>query len=280
MESSRQRLAAASFLHVSGKRYSRKRGAARSMSPAGGRIDFSIFDGSIIRSVNPEPCNLNPPWHTNWFAQNAGKNCRGRRNAQAQATKIIEIMKKITLAAALLLIAGAAHALSSINPDYKFRFSFIEPVSFTERGIEFFIFPDGSFDFNTQPSAESGIYYRTVPMNIGYGAPAPAGIRIEHDAMGRIRRVGSVFLNYDHTGRIKRIGTVYMSYNRNALMQIGGLRILYDRRGRVYGATGSVKPYENNAGYWEYNNYAPAPLNEDFYYYRMDGTKAKIEDKK
>ncbi len=186
-------------------------------------------------------------------------------------------MKKITLAV-LLIATSAAHALTFFAPE-RFVFSYDHPVMFTERGIGFFIFPDGTFDFNTQPSEESGIYYRTRPVNVAYGTPASGnGIRIEHDVNGRIRRIGNVFLNYDFSGRIKRIGTVYMTYNRSALTQIGGMRIFYDRRGRAYASSGSVKGFEGQVVYNEYNNYAPAPLNGDFYYYRMDGTKAKIED--
>ena len=30
------------------------------------------------------------------------------------------------------------------------RYNYAQPIQFVERGVEFLIFPDGSFDFNTQ----------------------------------------------------------------------------------------------------------------------------------
>lgn len=189
-------------------------------------------------------------------------------------------MKKITLMAMLAVCtSAAANALTVTAPDNR---RFDEPVAFTERGISFYVFPDGSIDFNTQPSAGDGIYYRTKP-NTSHGAPQhwdDGGVRIEHDSQGRIRRVGNVFLNYDYANRIKRIGSVYMTYHRGRLVQVGGLRVLYDRRGNVAGTAGSVKNY-NTLVYngYAYNNSEPAALNDDFYYYRYDGTKVRITQK-
>ncbi|TXE17273.1 hypothetical protein ES692_09825 [Psychroserpens burtonensis] len=42
------------------------------------------------------------------------------------------------------------------------RYRFTEPIVFIERGVEFMIFPDGSFDFNTELENNiSETYYRT-----------------------------------------------------------------------------------------------------------------------
>ena len=64
---------------------------------------------------------------------------------------------------------------------------------------------------------------------------------MEHDDFGRVRRIGNVFINYDSNDRIKRVGSVYMSYNRFALEQVGGLQIIYNRRGQIVDMVGSVK---------------------------------------
>lgn len=206
----------------------------------------------------------------------------------------MKIMKKITLfATAVFFIGSSVKASESISFEathYPVAIADAEPIVFRERGIEFFVFADGQFDFNTVPSRnESTTYYykgRRNTVNTTYGAPGVdnyGGVRIEHDNQGRIRRIGNTFMNYDARGRIKRIGSVYMSYNRFALAQVGGLYIEYDRWGRIIGTSGRV-----NASSWNYHpqqngGYYGGSYNsnedEDYYYYKANGTKEKIENK-
>ena len=163
-------------------------------------------------------------------------------------------MKKITFLVASILLFGSGVA----NATEKNIFSHerrspvdvrnAEPIVFTERGIQFFVFPDGQFDFNTRPST-GDIYYkqgRRSDVNKTYGAPGFSrernyGVKVEHDETGKIRRIGNVFINYDSNDRIKRVGSVYMTYNRYALEQIGGLQIIYNRRGQIIDIIGTVK---------------------------------------
>lgn len=194
-------------------------------------------------------------------------------------------MKKITLLVASVLLYGnlanASAIMNHSNGKNKIDFSQNEPIEFTERGIAFYVFPNGEFDFNTTPTVNSDVYYRRTTNSTSEGrrnfAPENNGVRIEHDALGRVRRIGNVFINYDFQNRIKRIGTVYMSYNRFALDQIGGLKIIYNRRGQIINMYGSVKGFEANycnTNSYEYNsNYNNIPSNTSQYYYR----KAKSE---
>jgi len=200
-------------------------------------------------------------------------------------------MKTITLFVAAVFLMGSsvkASEKSLFEARYPVAIAEAEPIVFTERGIAFYVFADGQIDFNTVPTVGSDNYYkgRRGQVNTTYGAPnTSGGFRIEHDAQGRVRRVGNVFLNYDTRGRVKRIGSVYMSYNRYALMQVGGLKILYDRYGRIVGTQGRVNANWNqqpaqdyyhggNSGQGSWNN-----DDEDYYYYKQDGTKAKVEPK-
>ena len=194
-------------------------------------------------------------------------------------------MKKITLLVASVILYGnlanASAIMNHSNGKNKIDFSQNEPIEFTERGIAFYVFPNGEFDFNTTPTVNSDVYYRRTTNSTSEGrrnfAPENNGVRIEHDALGRVRRIGNVFINYDFQNRIKRIGTVYMSYNRFALDQIGGLKIIYNRRGQIINMYGSVKGFEANycnTNSYEYNsNYNNIPSNTSQYYYR----KAKSE---
>jgi hypothetical protein len=212
-------------------------------------------------------------------------------------------MKKITLlvVASILLVGNLA--LASENPvfsdntnrrGYYIDYRDAEPIIFRERGIEFMLFPNGEFDFNTRPSGPRYHVNGTngAPGTRGYYGPSERGIRVEHDNFGRVRRVGNVYINYDAFGRLKRIGTIYMSYNSFAVTKIGNMRIVYDRRGRIVDVFGFIN--YANSGY-EYNprgtHYSDGNghyddddddgddnNDDDYYYYRKDGSKAKMSD--
>ena len=206
-------------------------------------------------------------------------------------------MKKITLlVASILLMVNVAKASETTSTDDVFttKITFDEPISFTERGIEFFVFANGEFDFNTRPDDSQGDYQyknagkRTVDVNRN-NQPQNYGVLVEHDSFGRVRRVGNTFINYDYSDRVSRIGTVYIKYNRFALAQVGGMKLIYNRRGEVVDTVGSVKgrryqgyAYNNQHNDYDCNDNYPVTTtnNNDYYYYKTDGTKGKIEDKK
>jgi hypothetical protein len=110
---------------------------------------------------------------------------------------------------------------------------------------------------------------------------------VEHDNSGKVRRIGNVFINYDAYDRIKRVGSVYMTYNRFALEQVGGLQIIYNRRGQIVDFIGNVKgrrAYEysqNNYGNndQDYGNNQNSN-DQDQYYYRTTGAKTKVQSTK
>ncbi len=151
-------------------------------------------------------------------------------------------MKKITVLVAMALMSCAAQASKLAN-----RFNFNEPIQFNERGIDFFVFPNGEFDFNTRPNDSNGnFFYKTAGRRATITiASQNFGTLIEQDNFGRVRRVGNTFINYDMQDRVSRIGSVYMRYNRFALIQIGGLRLMYNRYGELVNTFGAVKRFAN-----------------------------------
>lgn len=187
-------------------------------------------------------------------------------------------MKTITLLAAVALLSVANASASTVNArlanSIERRFNLDTPIEFTERGISFFVFPNGEFDFNTEASQNSGIVYRNGHRsnNQTYGVVPNRGVIIEHDALGRIRRIGNVFVNYDVQNRIKRIGSVYMTYNRFALSQIGNLRIVYNRNGQIVNMIGTVKGYQYNEEHDRDCNFYENHNNSGVFY-RTNGTK-------
>lgn len=223
-------------------------------------------------------------------------------------------MKKITQLLVIAVLALGLHTAKAsdkkVFKDVKERnyppvnYSYADPIVFMERGIEFYVFPNGEFDFNTvettgpRPRGNRGNVNAThgAPGSYtntnSYSGPRNSGTKIEHDYMGRVRRIGNVFINYDAAGKVKRVGSVYMSYNGFALTQVGGLRIIYDRRGRIINIVGTVNGYSSNYNcnnspnnYYQNNNqnndYYGNDTNtneEDYYYYRQDGTKALMSN--
>ena len=211
-------------------------------------------------------------------------------------------MKKITLLVVARILLVGNMALASENPvfsdntnrrGYYIDYRDAEPIIFRERGIEFMLFPNGEFDFNTRPSGPRYHVNGTngAPGTRGYYGPSERGIRVEHDNFGRVRRVGNVYINYDAFGRVKRIGTIYMSYNSFAVTKVGNMRIVYDRRGRIVDVYGFINHanggYNYNPGthysggnghYDDDDDYGDDYNDDDYYYYRKDGSKAKMSD--
>lgn len=163
-------------------------------------------------------------------------------------------MKKITflVASILLMGGGVANATERNNLSSERRvavdFRNAEPIIFTEGGIEFFVFADGQFDFNTRSLARGNSFKPNKRGNGNKNYVTAAsfrrdnyGVKVEYDRRGNVTRIGNVSINFDSNDRIRRIGSVQMFYNRFALEQVGGLEIIYNRRGQVVDTYGSVK---------------------------------------
>ena len=239
------------------------------------------------------------------------KKKRKPKSSRVGKTQNIIIMKKITLLVASIFMFGGGIVNVTANNKFSHERRLpgdlrdADPIVFTERGLEFFVFADGQFDFNTRPSGNNMYYKPSGRRNVNgtYGAPMNnrnqnSGVKVEHDDFGRVRRVGNVFVNYDASGRIKRVGSVYMTYNRFALEQVGGLQIVYNRRGQIVDFVGSVngledressqiKCYEND---YEYGNtrcsnsgptrYEENSNDQDQYYFKKANSKLKVQNAK
>ena len=142
-----------------------------------------------------------------------------------------------------------------------------DAVTFVERGIQFHVFLNGDFDFNTH-----------------YNRYSDYGVRINKDRSGRVRSVGNVHINYDARGNVTRIGSVYMKYKFGNLFKVGNLRIQYDRWGNPR-YRGFVKPgnhhhYDDDHYYYDDGFDVNIDINigdifdyNDVYFYRKDFTR-------
>ena len=205
-------------------------------------------------------------------------------------------MKKITLLVAANLLVGSLALATEKTTFSNFErnvahanYMDAEPIVFMERGIEFFVFLNGDFDFNTRPQdSQGGIFYRRGGTRGNTTVAVNYGVRIEHDSFGRVRRVGNTFINYDSRNRVSRIGSVFMRYNRFALSQIGGMQIVYNRRGMIIRTIGEVNFTRGNYGYAHTTYYGNSENynsgytynDNSYYYYKADGTKELVKEKK
>lgn len=224
-------------------------------------------------------------------------------------------MKNLVLFTALLMgltTVAAEKNLAEKGKDLtNKRYTFSQPIQFVERGVEFLIFPDGSFDFNTNPNDTNGTYYfktakastkttttaRRGNPSTTYGASVnsgyyniPGGTIVTHDFDGKVRRVGNVFINYNRFGQVKRLGSVYVNYNRfGMLKQVGGLHIQYDRFGNVTGIFGQVnRPvYHHSLISFPYNSFYHSEMQSGFgfsnhtdFYYKSEIQNLDKEEKK
>ncbi|QTE22680.1 hypothetical protein [Polaribacter cellanae] len=174
-------------------------------------------------------------------------------------------MKKgILLLLAMFMMVSTVEAKNGnlLPNSNRVYYSYDDSVNFTERGIEFFVFLNGEFDFNT--------HYNDSYYDYNGRRFSTNGVRVDRDYRGRIRRVGNVFINYDFRGNVTRIGNVFLRYYRGNLTNVGNLRVVYNRGGfpTFYG---NVKN--------EYYNYNGIPINlslgkvcnyNDAYFYRND----------
>ncbi|MDO7171334.1 hypothetical protein [Mariniflexile sp. AS56] len=219
--------------------------------------------------------------------------------------------RTVFLIAGLLMALTTASATNSNdnNNDATYRNSYTQPIVFIEHDVEFLIFPDGSFDFNTNVRNNySDSNSRRNSINVSYtGRNASVqyssnnlnrGVSIDRDRDGTVRRIGNVNLNYDRYGKITRAGNIYIDYNRGngLLMQVGGLYLNYSHRGEILTMHGHVNSYNTNCNMCgtascsidhskskghHYNDKDDHHYKkDDHYYYKHDGKMKKYKKKK
>ena len=174
------------------------------------------------------------------------------------------IMKKgILILLGMFMMVSTAEAKNGkkLTNRVGFNYTYNNSVNFIERGIEFYIFTNGDFDFNTRRNNTYFDYNgRRVRNN---------GVRIDRDFRGRIRRVGNVFINYDLRGNVTRIGNIFIDYRRGKLSRVGDLRVRYDRWGYPV-FYGNVRDFYYNNGIRFDINFGDVFDYNDAYFFRRD----------
>ena len=225
-------------------------------------------------------------------------------------------MKRTLLLLTALTMALTAVAATTKDHDVgqlqieKNRYRFAQPIMFLERGIEFLVFPDGSFDFNTNyydshfddnmyyksNSRRSSIdvNYRGPNLSVGFTSNRNNGVYISRDRFGQVRQIDNIYINYDRSGKVTRVGSVFIDYGRGrngTLRQVGGLRVNYNAWGEIVNVRGEVNRYQNgfcsitgsrncnmnhNVGHHhDHNDWYDGDYDDNYYYYKNNGKVKK-----
>ena len=199
----------------------------------------------------------------------------------------------------LLLILGMLMMVSTVEAtdgvrtnnkkDYNTRYG-SKSIQFLEKGIKYYVFPNGKFDFNTNTRSRHTTQY-VYRNGRRYKTRVPfSKVRISRDYYGRIKSIGNTYINYNRHGKISRIGSISIDYRHRKMTRVGGLRIKYDHYGNVrhYGQVkhrynhyrtdrfiGSIFDFNDTFFYDTrfYNDYEDYGEDDDFYYYKSKGNK-------
>jgi hypothetical protein len=172
-------------------------------------------------------------------------------------------MKKgILLVFGIFLMVSTVEAKNghTLPNNIRVNYMYENAVNFIERGVEFFIFTNGEFDFNINNNyydyngQRNRVQHRTI----------------SRDYSGRIISIGNSFVNYDWRGNVTRIGNISMRYYSGRLTHVGNLNVRYDRGGfpNFYGYVSNNYHYDN--GLRVNLNIGTVCAYNDTYFYRSD----------
>lgn len=180
---------------------------------------------------------------------------------------------RMLLIIGLLLMVSTVEAKESKNTNEKWdyiSYNHQRPITFTERGIKFYIYQNGEVDFK---KPYTNTYYGTSDYYYRNGKRVKKSrrnshtnrhrynnrVKVTYDYYGRVKSVGNVYIHYNYYDKVTNVGSVFMQYRRNRLTRVGGLQILRNRYGGLK-YVGQVKPRQNyyDTGYYSFYN--------DYYY--------------
>jgi hypothetical protein len=174
-------------------------------------------------------------------------------------------MKKgVLILLGMFMMVSTVEAKDSNNLSTKIEGNYMynNSVNFTELGIEFYVFTNGDFDFNT---------YDDVSYIDRYGRRIKnsRAVRIDRNYKGQITRIGNAFINYDYRGNVTRIGNISLRYRFGKLTNVGDLRVQYDRWGNPDFYGNVINFYYDNGIRFSVN-FGDVCNYNDTYFYKSD----------
>ena len=165
-------------------------------------------------------------------------------------------MKKLLLLAVLFLggITAQANQVTDLDHGQKkgIRYNQAQPITFVQKGIQFFVYSDGDFDFEVLRSTYNGLrgnqFFNAPGITFGVNFPYSNRRLVRYDHWGNISKVGRNHILYNRRGKVNRIGTVSMRYRNGRLTRVGNMFLAYDRWGRIAGLEGQVHHNHSSCG--------------------------------
>jgi hypothetical protein len=157
-------------------------------------------------------------------------------------------MKKLLVLAVLFLggITAQANQVTDLDHGQKkgIRYNQAQPITFVQKGIQFFVYTDGDFDFQLIRSnnrGRRGTQYLNAPgSTFGVNYPYNTSRLVRYDYWGNINKIGRNHIFYNRNGRVNHIGNTTMRYRNGRLARIGNMTVIYDLRGRISRLQGQI----------------------------------------
>ncbi|RMB57619.1 hypothetical protein EAX61_10925 [Dokdonia sinensis] len=157
-------------------------------------------------------------------------------------------MKKLLALAVILLggITAQANQVTDLDHNKKpgIRYNHSQPITFVQKGIRFFVYTNGTFDFELPQHFNSGRRgygnYNAPGTTYGVRYPYRSNRLVRHDIYGNITQVGRNVVFYNRRGAVRQIGSVAIRYHKGRLDRIGNMHVNYDRWGRINELSGRI----------------------------------------
>ncbi len=165
-------------------------------------------------------------------------------------------MRKLVFLAVVFLGGIAAQANQVTNLDHNtttgIRYNKPQSITFIQRGVQYFVYPNGEFDYRvirSQYRGRRGNYNNNAPgTTYGVTYATTNRARVSYDFYGNIIKIGRVNIFYNRRGKVNQIGNVSLRYRHGRLVRVGNLHITYDGWGRIAGVNGYVYNDIHNCG--------------------------------
>ncbi|MEQ3654368.1 MAG: hypothetical protein ABNH00_00755 [Dokdonia sp.] len=166
-------------------------------------------------------------------------------------------MKKLLVLAVLFLVGTSAQAnqVNDLAHGKKkgIRYNQTQAVTFVQKGIQFFVYTNGEFDFrvvgNNAYGRRNARHFNSPGTAFGVTFPNRNNRLVRYDYWGNINKVGRNFILYNRRNMVNQIGNISLRYRKGRLVKVGNMSLFYNRRGHIIDVQGRIHMHRNNRFY-------------------------------
>jgi hypothetical protein len=160
-------------------------------------------------------------------------------------------MKRILLfiaAGLMMTITAQANEISlkqTNDFDNNPRYRTIQPVLFTYNQVDYALFPNGEIEFELAMRRSRSTLNRrsSIRSQNTYNTSNRSSFDrrfVRYNRRGQVTKIGSTRVFYNSLGQVAKVGNLNVHYRNRVLNSVGGLQVLYNRRGEITAARGHV----------------------------------------